>query len=325
MSTNDNNRSASISLAIKIAKDLQEDKLTLGNFEPWSATIEAILQDVNCGSGNATSNVWTVVMDVDNLNDPAPDPANATAAILGRYKQGAAFAKTLMERTMDSANKSQARSMPPRQAWLHLRGIHRSSAPAHLSKIEDKMNSLSISKMRTECKGDEQGAMLSYTSAMSDLRERYEAASGTMDEAALFYKIVRNLPSEYGAFKAQLETKDGMPFHELTSFLAKAAISIETSTTALKKEGQGRDDALLTLSGNNKHPQRQQHNNNKNKDRDLCNNFVRKGVCSFGDKCRFMHLTAGEVKRFHQYVTKNKEEANCIVMATSDDYAEDLL
>jgi hypothetical protein len=37
-----------------------------------------------------------------------------------------------------------------------------------------------------------------------------------------------------------------------------------------------------------------------------------------------MHLTAGEVKRFHQYVTKNKEEAN-IVMNASDGYAEDLL
>jgi hypothetical protein len=151
------NRKASVALAIKIAKDLQDDKLTMGNFETWSDTIKAILEDTTCGTGN--NSVWETVFEAADGSDPTP-PQDASEANKKRHKQGAAFAQQLISRTIDAANKSQARGRTPRELWTHLQHVHRSSAPVNLDNIEAKMQRTTLREFKNKTKDEEQAMMM---------------------------------------------------------------------------------------------------------------------------------------------------------------------
>lgn len=322
--TSNANQRASVALAIKIAKDLHDDKLSMGNFEPWSQTLKDILEDITCGEGDQEQTVWaTVINDQDENADPQP-ANNASAARKARYKQGASFAKQIIERTVDAANKSQIRNKTPHAAWTHLRKLHRSRAPANLSKIEEKMNTMSISHFRKQANNDEEQASMLYTSAMADLHLRYIAAGGTMDESAVYYKIVRNLPREYKNHKDQLLTKENdLTFPFISSFLTRAAISVGQSRQEEHRR-EGRDDALLTSH------KKKDNNNNKNKSKQLCNNFLRNGKCRYGSDCRYMHLTEDDIARLQKHIAKRKDEANMTIEGRSNnedgkiEYADDL-
>lgn len=313
------NRTASVTLAIKISKDLRDDMLTMENFEKWSDILRAVLEDVSCGNGNQAQSVWDTVLDIDNNNDPAPGQG-ATPAQLARYQQGISFAKMLIQLTVDAANKSAIRNKNPRQAWQHLQSIHRSRAPVNHQKIEDKMNKMSITTFRTKGRDEEQACMM-YTSAMADLRERYLAAGGNMDEAALYYKIVRNLPSEYRNYKDYLNTKENdLTIAFLSTYLTRAAISLQQREPADDRERkEGKDDILITTK-----PARKQGGVRQRQTKELCNNFLRSNTCKYNDACRYLHLTTSDIQRFATHADKiaQKQDNN---QANTMEYADDFL
>lgn len=312
-------RAATVALAIKIAKDLQEDKLTMGNYETWASTMRAVLEDVVCGEEEHEQDVWLTVIRAEEQKDPAP-AGNAPNAKKKAYKQGASFAKQLIERTVDAANKSQIRTLAPRDAWLRLQQIHRSAAPVNLDNIEHKMEKLSISDFRKQAKNDEEQAVMLYTAAMADLRERYLAAGGTMPETALFYKIVRNLPKEYKNYKDQLNTKDSsdLNYTYLSNFLVKAAIAVDMERRLHRQEEHKSSEENLALITKNS------QRNTQGKAQ-LCNNYLQDGSCRFAGKCRFLHLSAEDIERFYKYATsKNKIKHTTLLTMNTDDGEEDV-